>query len=135
MKLTKEQLKAYAVDALKGKIDAVGKADHMLSLIDSFEKMHAFMARQLLVTEQEKIKEAIEKELPSKVVLKDEEVSQVLRISLKTLFNRRASQPETLPPAFRSVGSKKWSTLRDDLVQWLAQEKYQSMKVRIHRCL
>ncbi len=90
MKLTKEQLKAYAVDALKGKIDAVGKADHMLSLIDSFEKMHAFMARQLLVAEQEKIKEAIEKELPSKVVLKDEEVSQVLRISLKTLFNRRA---------------------------------------------
>ena len=82
----------------------------------------------------ELIQTRLERELPPGPYLPDDHLAKLLHISMKTLCNRRGTDPARYPRPLKLGGSRKGVHARDDLIHWLAREELAARTRTIHRC-
>ena len=81
----------------------------------------------------EDIRQRLEQELPMTSYMEQDTLAQLIRVSAKTLANRRALNPERFPAPVYFGGNKKPLFPRADIVNWLANEEYQAKVVYRHK--
>ena len=82
------------------------------------------------------IRQRLDRDLPKGPYITDEQFSQLIHVSLKTLANARAGEQKRnrYPLPFTFSGCRKGMHVRENIVEWLAQEELSASKRTVHRC-
>jgi len=80
------------------------------------------------------IRARLERELPPGAYLQDADLAATLKISVKTLANRRSANRSSYPSTVKIGAGRKNLYPRQDLIDWLASEELNSKHTVRHRC-